>query len=556
MRFARIVFGLLLALIGLLVTVAGAVAAFWLVGPDNTLDTGEQSLASKGLAVMTAPDLINRHGPKLHVTASAGKPVFVGIGQDIDVSSYLGAAQYTRVVRFDLPARFDTQEMTGRAVPLTAPGRLDWWTVKAAGAGKQSIAWPIVDGRYDVVVMNADGSPGVDAKVTFGIELEGAFGTSLLVLGGGLVLLFAGLLLMFARRRNRPLPPVPVMSPVQATTPVMPYTPPASKQSTQVRRSAGLATALLLVTTGCVAVPTKNVSHQVTTKPAVTLADGQAVVKKYNEINNQANLTRDAKLSETIEGDPTLAQTRAGYQIDRKLDAAGKDKVKPFTYTDPEIGAPQFSAYPMRFVVASGISTDPQSRQLGVWERQDAGSPWLLTHSVYPPLAMKLPPMAGLRMPVKADMAKLPVLPQTAGTNLAAYLSGGAKAKQAALFVPSPGAVNLLTKRAKAKVEDAKETYISTVVDTFQLSGQPLTFIAANGEALVFLTLTEQYRQNIEPGSNAYWTNGAVTAFSSMVKYTQSLHQDYLHQVALAIPRTGKPRILSIDGQLVGAGGS
>ena len=40
MRFARTTLGLLLALVGLLVTLAGAVAAFWLVGPDNTVDTG------------------------------------------------------------------------------------------------------------------------------------------------------------------------------------------------------------------------------------------------------------------------------------------------------------------------------------------------------------------------------------------------------------------------------------------------------------------------------------------------------------------------------------
>ena len=44
-----------------------------------------------------------------------------------------------------------------------------------------------------------------------------------------------------------------------------------------------------------------------------------------------------------------------------------------------------------------------------------------------------------------------------------------------------------------------------------------------------------------------------------MVKYTQTLHQDYLHQVALVIPTktaAGPIRILSMDGQLVGAGGS
>jgi hypothetical protein len=42
------------------------------------------------------------------------------------------------------------------------------------------------------------------------------------------------------------------------------------------------------------------------------------------------------------------------------------------------------------------------------------------------------------------------------------------------------------------------------------------------------------------------------------VKYTQTLHQDYLHQLALVIPAKGqgKVQILSLDGQLVGAGGS
>jgi hypothetical protein len=314
---------------------------------------------------------------------------------------------------------------------------------------------------------------------------------------------------------------------------------------------------MLLVATGCVAIPAKNTAAAGSvTRPAVTLADGQAVVKRYNELNNQANQARDAKLSETIEGDPTLAQTRAGYQIDRKLDAAGKNKVKPFTYTDPKIGAPEFAAYPMRFVVDSGVSDSPENRQLGVWQRQSAGTPWVLTNSVYPAKAMKVPSMDGLRVPTKADMAKLPTLPQTAGNDLATYLSGGAASPKAALFVPSPGTVKMLSTRAKSKVDDAKETYISTVTDTFRLSGEPVTFIASSGEALVFLALTEQYLQKIEPGSNAYWTSGSATAFSSMVKYTQSLHQDYLHQVALAIPPTGKTRILSIDGQLVGAGGS
>ena len=99
---------------------------------------------------------------------------------------------------------------------------------------------------------------------------------------------------------------------------------------------------------------------------------------------------------------------------------------------------------------------------------------------------------------------------------------------------------------------------IASVTDAFVPSGTPLAFVTSNGDALVFLSLTEQYLQRVEPGSNAYWTSGEATAFSSMVKYTQSLHQDYLHQVALVIPTkaSGDPvKVLSIDPQLVGAGG-
>jgi hypothetical protein len=118
--------------------------------------------------------------------------------------------------------------------------------------------------------------------------------------------------------------------------------------------------------------------------------------------------------------------------------------------------------------------------------------------------------------------------------------------------------VNLLNQRVKDAVADARQPYIATVFDTFRPSGDPVTFITSAGEGLVFMSFTEQYLQRIEPGSNAFWTSGEVTAFSSNVKYTQTLHRDYLHQVALVIPLKGqgKIRILSLDGQLVGAGGS
>jgi hypothetical protein len=153
-------------------------------------------------------------------------------------------------------------------------------------------------------------------------------------------------------------------------------------------------------------------------------------------------------------------------------------------------------------------------------------------------------------------MAKLPLLPQTAGSNRAKYLSEGPASPQAASIVPSPDLTRLLAGRAKDVRDQPNKDYISTVADTFKPSGQPTVFIASNGDALVFLNLTEQFLQHIEPGNNAYWTSGDVMAYSNNVKYYQTLRQDYLHEVALVIPSTGKTRVLSIGTQTVGGGGS
>ncbi|MEV6284281.1 hypothetical protein [Kribbella sp. NPDC051770] len=611
MRFARVTLGLPLALVGVVATLAGAASAFWLVGPDSTVETGEQRLAGPGLAVATAPDLLDRHGFTLHVTASGERPVFVGVGHDLDVSSYLGGSAYTRVVRFDLPSKLGTQEMKGGVERLNAPTGLDWWVADASGAGKQTAEWETQDGRYDVVVMNADGTPGVDAVVTFGVEVKGLFGICLVVLGVGLILVFLGVWLLMPRRRKPeiveeprvvpapfvvpPLParsapapepeevpeaepePEPAPTPAPASKPApapepepepekrpapVPGIPPQYQAPAysppRLKRTATALTGglLLLTATSCVAVPEQNTSTGPATRAAVTVADGVAVVEHYNTVNNQANQARNEKLSESIEADPTLAMTRAGYQIARKTEDPGQ--AKPFTYTDPAIAAPQYGTYPMRFVVASGVSNSPESKQLGVWERTTAGDPWVLKYSVYPRASVKLPSLEGLRAPTKTDMNKLASLPQSAAANLADYLTAGPTSPKAALFTPSPGTTALLTQRAKDKITDTKKPYIATATDTFRPSGDPLTFITTDGHALVFLALTEQYLQHIEPGSNAYWTSGPPTAFSSYVKYTQTLHQDYLHQLAIVIPPKGqgKLQILSLDGQLVGAGGS
>ena len=67
---------------------------------------------------------------------------------------------------------------TRRSTPTTAPsdgdrsagapGAQRFWAASAQGGGTQALTWDVEDGDWSVVVMNADGSPGVDAGVSAG----------------------------------------------------------------------------------------------------------------------------------------------------------------------------------------------------------------------------------------------------------------------------------------------------------------------------------------------------------------------------------------------------
>lgn len=599
MRVIRSVLGVLLALIGLVVAVAGGAAAFWLIGPDDTVHSGDQHLTSKGLAIASTPDLLNRHGPVLHVDAHStnGKPVFVGVARDFDVASYLKNIAHTSLVQVQFPIALTTQESKGAAGPVAVPDTLDWWVAKANGAGAQSIAWPIEDGPYDVVIMNADGKPAPDVQVDLGIEIPNAFLVALGVLLAGLILLALGIVLILARRRrpknpqpvytapgvpgphdqNRPPthqgPPVHQGPPIQHGPPAQQgprpqqgpppvqappgQNPPAQAPAGPYRRvvTAGLVIALA---TGCSAVPQPDTVTALT-RPAVSTEAGVAIVKHYNEVNNAANHRRDAKMIATIEGGNLVRQSQADYTISRALDKAGKNLIKPFTYTKPSILAPSYGSYPMQFVVSAGISDSKDYRYLGMWERTSAGSPWILTFAAAPKTTVKLPDLAGLRPATTTDTKKLTAAPVAAGTAFAEYLTGGAKSPRAASFATNADVTAKLTDVAKSLALSVTQPKIyARVTDTFTAPSPPAAFVTKSGEALVFVTLNEEFKAEPGAGYSFNWADGDQVAFSpATVKYNSAITKTVLHDVVLTIPAKGKGKIgvASFESQLVDAGG-
>ena len=84
------------------------------------------------------------------------------------------------------------------------PAEQGFWAADVQGSGPQTLRWRPDAGDWSVVVMNADGSPGVAADVSAGAEIPFLEPLGWSLAGAGLVLLLAGGALIARGVRSRP----------------------------------------------------------------------------------------------------------------------------------------------------------------------------------------------------------------------------------------------------------------------------------------------------------------------------------------------------------------
>jgi hypothetical protein len=202
-RIAAFVAAGALALFSLGLLAAGGVL-LWAVGQKDAqgyistdterLATGSRALTSDnldldldGLDAVVSRDTYGK--VRLEVGDEGGAPVFVGIARTRDVDSYLRGVDHAVVTDLDsAPFRADYREQPGRTVPAP-PAQQRFWDASAHGAGTQTLTWDVRDGDWSVVVMNADGTPGVHADVRAGAKLGFLDEAGWVLLGmGGLAL--------------------------------------------------------------------------------------------------------------------------------------------------------------------------------------------------------------------------------------------------------------------------------------------------------------------------------------------------------------------------------
>ena len=226
-RIALIVTGALAALVASALLAGGAAALYGQVQKDDDgyltseahrFDTGTRALATDNLDIDlgAADSLADDLGRvKIEAQSNDGKPLFVGIGRTSDVERYLDGVPHATVHDVE-DGPFDsfhseTTRHGGNRHPV-APEHAGIWAASSEGTGEQTADVDFREGDWSVVVMNADGSLGVDADISAGANLPFLDELGWTALGSGSFALVVGIALIVAgvRRPQDPTGRVPV----------------------------------------------------------------------------------------------------------------------------------------------------------------------------------------------------------------------------------------------------------------------------------------------------------------------------------------------------------
>jgi hypothetical protein len=213
-RIAALVIGALLTLFSLALLGAGG-TALWAdltqredgyVTTDvhefstsgSALATVSTELGSAGVGWLYAPGVLDR--VRIRITpVGSGQPLFVGIARSADVDRYLAGVNHTVISEF----WEDKVETVSGGDARSAPGTQDFWVASATGRGPQTVVWDAADGSWTVVVMNADGRPGINVGADLGARFPAIVWVALGFLIAGMVFLAGGGLLIVGAIRGR-----------------------------------------------------------------------------------------------------------------------------------------------------------------------------------------------------------------------------------------------------------------------------------------------------------------------------------------------------------------
>lgn len=189
--------GWALSVLGMVVAISG-VATMVVLGPDSRITTGPHAIETDAVAVVTAPKVIRWADVQVDILAEVPvrKPIFIGIGNAVDVQDFVARSQRLEITKFKRPWDLDTREVKGTPNLPGAPTAVDWWIDSSAGLGGASISARLPDQTVSVAILSVGSSnlSGLEVTLAYGVAGGFAKGVALLLLG--LALLWVGVLVL------------------------------------------------------------------------------------------------------------------------------------------------------------------------------------------------------------------------------------------------------------------------------------------------------------------------------------------------------------------------
>jgi len=227
-----LVLGIVLLVVSVLL-IAGGIFLMWQGGNPRDSDgylvskTSRMSAESYAVLVDLVPLDMNDYVPpflrgfgmgklvEIRLKAngtSPAKELFVGIAKDGDAKAYLGNIQHDyavdyhwRVSPWNVRLELDGTVLQHGTAPSQLPTVPTFWLASGLGAPTAAMSWIPRSGDYSIVIMNADGSRGVDATLQLGARFPIlAWLPRLLLAMGGLLGAGGTLLIYFGYARRGP----------------------------------------------------------------------------------------------------------------------------------------------------------------------------------------------------------------------------------------------------------------------------------------------------------------------------------------------------------------
>jgi hypothetical protein len=210
--------GAILALIGVGCMGSGAALGVavgtdgWIESDYGPVDTTTHALVSEVADIADedpdAAEFFDEVELKLRVNVEAdaqGDEVFVGVGRSGDVDAYLADVEHevvNDVITFQ-PLELDKTIVPGGREP-GPPRDETFWVEQVSGSGLQILNWDIEAGSYRFVVMNVDGSAGLEAQSRLALKIP--YVTAILIalfVAGGLILVLGIVIIVLTIRSGR-----------------------------------------------------------------------------------------------------------------------------------------------------------------------------------------------------------------------------------------------------------------------------------------------------------------------------------------------------------------